>query len=165
MTACLVLTSLALEMCLEKWFQFETATADSYSHIKLQPFPQLTVCPAAPYKLETLKAHGISETRDIQFGADWISNDSNIRWRLKIFSPATSHPCILSGLTSFTRVFCTKSRSWWRKSRLIWRNRFRETLGYDCLREISAFVMRVFTLKLSITSTDAVSPFTCRSAF
>ena len=85
-SACLVLTSLALEMCLEKWFQFETATADSYSHIKLQPFPELTVCPAAPYKLETLKAHGISEAKDIQFGAAWISNDSNIRLRLRIFS-------------------------------------------------------------------------------
>ena len=118
-SACLVLTSLALEMCLEKWFQFETATADSYSHIKLQPFPELTVCPAAPYKVETLKAHGISETRNIQFGADWISNDSNIRLWLRIFSPATSHPRILSGLTSFTRVFCTKSQSWWRTSMLI----------------------------------------------
>ena len=85
-SACLVLTSLALEMCLEKWFQFETATADSYSHIKLQPFPELTVCPAVPYKLQTLKDHGISETRDVQFGANWISNDSNIRLRSRIFS-------------------------------------------------------------------------------
>ena len=91
LSACLVLTSLALEMCLEKWFQFETATADSYSHIKLQPFPELTVCPAAPYKVETLKAHGISEKKDFQFRADWISNDSNIRWRiLRIFSRPTS---------------------------------------------------------------------------
>ena len=34
-SACFLLTGLALEMCLEKWFRFETATADSYSHIKV----------------------------------------------------------------------------------------------------------------------------------
>ena len=34
-SACFLLTALALEMCLEKWFRFETATADSYSHIKV----------------------------------------------------------------------------------------------------------------------------------
>ena len=119
LSACLVLTTLALEMCLEKWWQFETATADSYSHIKLQPFPELTVCPANPYKVETLKAHGISEARDIQFGAGWISNDSDIRLRLRKFSPPKSHHAILSGQTNFTRVFCTKSRSWWRTSMLI----------------------------------------------
>ena len=79
--ACLLLTSLALEMCLEKWFRFETATADSYSHIKLQPFPQLTVCPAQPYKLEVLREHGISNTSDLQFDADWISNNSDVRLR------------------------------------------------------------------------------------
>ena len=117
LSACLVLTSLALEMCLEKWFQFETATADSYSHIKLQPFPELTVCPASPYKVDVLRAHGILERRDIQFGASWISNDSDLR--LRILFPSTSHHHILSGLISFTRVFCTKSRSWWRTSRLI----------------------------------------------
>ena len=42
LSACLVLTSLALEMCLEKWFRFETATADSYSHIKVAT--QLQTC-------------------------------------------------------------------------------------------------------------------------
>ena len=92
LSACLVLTSLALEMCLEKWFQFETATADSYSHIKLQPFPEFTVCPANPYKVDTLRANGISETRDIQFGADWIANDSDIRLRLRKLSILSSNP-------------------------------------------------------------------------
>ena len=109
LSACLVLTSLGLEMCLEKWFQFETATADSYSHIKLQPFPELTVCPASPYKVDVLRAQGILERRDFQFGASWISNDSDLR--LRILFPSTSHHHILSGLISFTRVFCTKLRS------------------------------------------------------
>ena len=115
--ACLVLTSLALEMCLEKWLRFETATADSYSHIKLQPFPQLTVCPAQPYKLEVLRAHGVSEVSDIQFNAEWTSNDTDIRSR-PCGLPSGSY-LVVSAQRNFTLVWCIKWRSWCSISRWI----------------------------------------------
>ncbi|TRY78208.1 hypothetical protein TCAL_14440 [Tigriopus californicus] len=52
----------------------ETATADKYLHISEVAFPEITLCPSNPYKLDILKRHGIRELRDIQFNAQWISS-------------------------------------------------------------------------------------------
>lgn len=51
----------------------ETATADKYLHISEVTFPEITLCPSNPYKLDILKRHGINDLRDIQFNAQWVS--------------------------------------------------------------------------------------------
>ena len=36
------------------------------------------MCPANPYRLDVLQANGIETARSIQFGAQWISNNSDL---------------------------------------------------------------------------------------
>jgi hypothetical protein len=62
--------------CIEKYYSNNTGTADKYVHVSKTAFPELTICPTYPYKLDKLIANGISTKSEIQFGANWISNDS-----------------------------------------------------------------------------------------
>ena len=63
-----------MKMCFNKYLAGNTATAESYSNIGDTPFPDLTVCP--PYRADILAKHGIQTRKGIQFGAQWVSNDS-----------------------------------------------------------------------------------------
>ena len=38
----------------------------------------MTICPPYPYKLDVLNKYGIATKSDLQFGASWIANDSNV---------------------------------------------------------------------------------------
>ena len=51
-------------------------TADKYVHVSKTAFPELTICPANPYKLNVLQANGINTRNDLRFGSKWISNDT-----------------------------------------------------------------------------------------
>ena len=43
--ACLALLSYFISLCVRKYLEGSTATAESYSHTQRQPFPQLTCNP------------------------------------------------------------------------------------------------------------------------
>ena len=62
--------------CAFKYLDKETGTADKYVHVSNASFPELSICPTYPYKLDVLQANGIEKTWDLQFGANWISNDT-----------------------------------------------------------------------------------------
>jgi hypothetical protein len=62
--------------CIKKFGTKSTGTANKYVHVSKTAFPELTICPTYPYKLDTLIANGIPTRNDVQFGASWISNDS-----------------------------------------------------------------------------------------
>ena len=64
--------------CIEKYLNKNTGTADKYVHVSKTSFPELTICPTYPYKLENLQSNGIAARNKIQFGASWISNNTNI---------------------------------------------------------------------------------------
>ena len=73
---CLGLLIFFMRLCLTKYLANNTATADSYSYIAAEPFPDLTVCPSVPYKANVLLKNGIPDRKSIQFESDWVSNDS-----------------------------------------------------------------------------------------
>ena len=62
--------------CVEKYMSRNTGTAEKYEHVSEIVFPEMTICPTYPYKLEVLQENGIAGTNNIQLGAQWISNDS-----------------------------------------------------------------------------------------
>lgn len=62
--------------CVDKFLSKKTGTADKYVHVSDTYIPELTICPTYPYKLDVLTANGITTTSQMQFGANWISNDS-----------------------------------------------------------------------------------------
>jgi hypothetical protein len=62
--------------CIEKFLAKNTGTADKYVDVSKTAFPELTICPSYPYKWDKLIANGIPTKEDIQFGGNWISNDS-----------------------------------------------------------------------------------------
>ena len=47
--------------------------------LQTQPFPELSVCPTNNYKVDVLQKNGVRTKQDIQFNAQWISNNSDIR--------------------------------------------------------------------------------------
>ena len=47
--------------------------------LQTQPFPELSVCPTNNYKVDVLQKNGVKTKQDIQFNAQWISNNSDIR--------------------------------------------------------------------------------------
>ena len=47
--ACLALLSYFISLCVRKYLEGSTATAESYSHTQRQPFPQLTCNPTLTY--------------------------------------------------------------------------------------------------------------------
>ena len=53
-------------------------TADKYVHVSKTAFPELTICPTYPYRLEVLQANGIETRNLLRFGSNWISNDTNL---------------------------------------------------------------------------------------
>ena len=63
--------------CALKYLDKETGTADKYVHVSNVSFPELTICPTYPYREDVLKENGIERAWEVQFGASWISNDSN----------------------------------------------------------------------------------------
>ena len=62
----------------EKYLDKNTGTADKYEHVSEISFPELTICPTYPYKLDQLQRNGIAGRNKIQFGAAWLSNNTNI---------------------------------------------------------------------------------------
>ena len=61
-----------------KFLEFNVGTADKYVLTTEAAFPELTICPSYPYKLDVLQRNGINSRHDIQFHFDWISKDSKI---------------------------------------------------------------------------------------
>ena len=61
-----------------KFLEFSVGTADKYVLTTEAAFPELTICPSYPYKLDVLQKNGISSRHDIQFHSEWISKDSKI---------------------------------------------------------------------------------------
>ena len=59
------------------WLQ-STGTADKYVHVSKTAFPELTICPTYPYRLEALQSNGIETRNLLRFGSNWISNNTNI---------------------------------------------------------------------------------------
>ena len=55
----------------------KSGTADKYVHVSKTAFPELTICPTYPYKLEVLQSNGIETRNNLRFGSNWISNDTN----------------------------------------------------------------------------------------
>ena len=64
--------------CVEKYFGNRTSTADLYVHTSKVIFPELTLCPTYPYKLDILHQHGIEGRNNIQLGNQWVSNYSHV---------------------------------------------------------------------------------------
>ena len=64
----------AITECVDKYLSGNTATADKYQHISTAPFPDLTICPSYPYKIEVLKSNGVPDKTTYQFEAGWVSN-------------------------------------------------------------------------------------------
>ncbi|XP_023334500.1 uncharacterized protein LOC111705999 isoform X2 [Eurytemora carolleeae] len=64
--------------CVENYLKKLTSTGDTYAHVATLPFPELTICPTYPYKLDVLQANGIPSQSAIQFNSNWISNISFI---------------------------------------------------------------------------------------
>ena len=76
--ACTLVLIFQIAKCFEKYFDKNTGTADKYVHVSTTPFPELSICPTYPYKLDNLQSNGIATRNKIQFGSLWISNNSNI---------------------------------------------------------------------------------------
>jgi len=62
----------------DKFFKRGTGTSESYKDISTQPFPVLTICPSYPYKDDRIKFHGLDLKKDLQFKAQWVSNQSGV---------------------------------------------------------------------------------------
>ena len=43
-------------------------------HVSKTAFPELTICPTYPYKLEVLQKNGVSTRNELRFGSNWVSN-------------------------------------------------------------------------------------------
>ena len=52
--------------CVEKYVSRNTGTAEKYEHVSEIVFPEMTICPTYPYKLEVLQENGIAGTNNIQ---------------------------------------------------------------------------------------------------
>ena len=74
--ACTAVLIFQIAKCVEKFLDKNTGTADKYVHVSKTSFPELTICPTYPYKLEVLQSNGIGGRNKIQFGAEWNSNNS-----------------------------------------------------------------------------------------
>ena len=70
--------ALLCSKCVEKYFGKTTSTADHYVHTSKVIFPELTLCPTYPYKLDILHQHGIKGRNSIQLENQWISNYSHV---------------------------------------------------------------------------------------
>ena len=64
--------------CVEKYLEKNTGTGDKYQHTSGVPFPEMTICPTYPYRLDVLNKNGIAGKNNIQLGAKWISNNSDV---------------------------------------------------------------------------------------
>jgi hypothetical protein len=73
---CAAVLCFQVSKCVEKFVTKSTGTADKYVHVSRTAFPELTICPTYPYKLDTLIANGVHTKGDFYYGANWISNDS-----------------------------------------------------------------------------------------
>ena len=73
---CFFLLARAIIECVDKYLSGNTATADKYQHIITAPFPDLTICPAYPYKIEVLNSNGVPDKSTYQFKAGWVSNNT-----------------------------------------------------------------------------------------
>jgi hypothetical protein len=62
--------------CAFKYLDKNTGTADTYVHVSNTTFPVLTICPTYPYKLDVIQQNGIETLSDVQWQANWNSNNS-----------------------------------------------------------------------------------------
>ena len=76
--ACTVVLFFQVAKCAEKYIEKSTGTADKYVHVSKTAFPELTICPTYPYKLDVIQANGIKTRNDLRFGSQWISNNSRM---------------------------------------------------------------------------------------
>ena len=74
---CTLVLLIQVAKCVEKYLYKSTGTADKYVHITQTSFPELTICPTYPYKLDVLQQNGISDRKKIQLAAQWLSNNSD----------------------------------------------------------------------------------------
>ena len=75
-TACTVVLGFQVAKCAEKYMNKSTGTADKYVHVSKTAFPELTICPTYPYKLDILQANGIETRNALRFGSNWIPNST-----------------------------------------------------------------------------------------
>ena len=75
---CSVILCYQVSQLVIRFFEERTGISDEYMDISKVPFPEFNVCPKFPYKTDVLKKHGIENRRQIQFEAQWVSNDSSI---------------------------------------------------------------------------------------
>ena len=54
------------------------------------------MCPTNNYKLDVLQKNGVKTKQDIQFNAQWISNNSDIRKDNYIYIHLTAFNCLLA---------------------------------------------------------------------
>ena len=76
--ACTLVLIFQITKCFQKYYDKNTGTADKYVHVSTTPFPELSICPTYPYKLDKLQNNGIAARTKIQFESFWISNNSNV---------------------------------------------------------------------------------------
>ena len=74
LAVCLGILGFQTAKCFNKYFLKSTGTADKYVHASVTAFPEMTVCPTTPYRLESLVHHGVDTRSQIQFGSKWISD-------------------------------------------------------------------------------------------
>ena len=77
---CTVVLLFQVAKCIDKYRDKNTGTADKYIHVSKASFPELTICPTYPYRLDVLQANGIATKNDLRFGSQWISNDTMVRF-------------------------------------------------------------------------------------
>ena len=77
-TGCSVVLFFQVAKCAEKYLDKSTGTADKYVHVSKTAFPELTICPTYPYKLDILQANGIETRNALRFGSNWIPNNTQI---------------------------------------------------------------------------------------
>ena len=89
--ACTVVLIFQCAKCAEKYMNKSTGTADKYVHVSKTAFPELTICPTYPYKLDALQANGIPTRNKLRFGSQWVSNNSRITPR-QLYSQIVLQP-------------------------------------------------------------------------
>lgn len=75
-TICTLVLLIQVAKCVDKYLNKNTGTGDKYVHVSKTSFPELTICPTYPYKLDVLQRNGISNRNKIQLEAQWLSNNS-----------------------------------------------------------------------------------------
>merc|ERR1719232_1035372 len=76
--ACTAVLIFQCAKCAEKYMDKSTGTADKYVHVSKTAFPELTICPTYPYKLDVSQKNGVPTRNALRFGSNWVSNSSSV---------------------------------------------------------------------------------------